>query len=86
MVKGKKEGFTKNRDEWWDDEVETAIERKKKAWQDYKASAKDKSMREIKKKQYKLQNHQTKVLMKMKREKAENKRDERLTNNFRENT
>ena len=57
MVKGKKEGFTKNRDEWWGNEVETAIKRKKKAWQDYKASAKDKSMREIKKKQYKLQNH-----------------------------
>ena len=66
--------------------METAIERKKKAWQDYKASAKDKSMREIKKKQYKLQKHQTKVLMKMKREKAENERDERLTNNFRANT
>ena len=56
--------------------MENAIEKKKKACQDYKASAKDKSMRDIKKKQYKLQNHQTKVLMKMKREKAENERNE----------
>nr|AMS36870.1 hypothetical protein [Heliconius erato] len=83
--KGKR-GFSKKRDEWWDDEVQDAVERKKKAWQDYKASGKDKSMRAIKKKEYQLQKHQTKVLIKMKREKAENERDERLTNNFKENT
>ena len=60
--KGKR-GFTKKRDEWWDDEVQDAIERKKKAWQDYKASGKNKNMTEIKKKAYKLQKHQTKVLI-----------------------
>ena len=43
-------------------------------------------MREIKKKEYKLQKHQTKVLKNMKRKKPENERDERLTNKFRENT
>ena len=47
--------------------MQDAVERKKKAWQDYKTSGKDKSMREIKKKEYKLQKHQTKVLIKMKR-------------------
>ena len=60
------------RDEWWDDEVQDAVEGKKKAWQDYEASGKDISMREIKKKEYKLQKHQTKVLIKVKRENAEN--------------
>ena len=35
-----------------DDEVQDAVERKKKARQDYKASGKDKSMRNIKKKEY----------------------------------
>ena len=66
--------------------MQDAVERKNNAWQDYKASGKDKSMKELKKKEYKLQKHQTKVLIKMKREKTENERDERLTNNFRENT
>ena len=56
--------------------MENAIERKKKAWQDYKASGKDKSMREIKKKEYSLQKLRTKVLVNLKREKAENERDE----------
>ena len=51
--KGKR-GFSKKRDEWWDDEVQDAIERKKKAWQDYEASGKDKNIREIKKEKYKL--------------------------------
>ena len=46
--KGKR-GFTKKRDGWWDDEVQDAIEKKNKAWQDYTASGKDKSMKEIKK-------------------------------------
>ena len=36
-------------------------------------------MKEIKKKEYKLQKHQTKVLIKIKRGKAENERDEKLT-------
>ena len=62
--------------------MQDTVERKKKAWQDYKASSKDKSMREIKKKKHKLQ----KVLIKMKRKEAETERDKRLTNNFRENT
>ena len=47
----RKRGFSKKRDEWWDDEVQDAVERKRKSWQD-KASGKDKSMREIKKKEY----------------------------------
>ena len=29
-------GFCKKRDEWWDDEVEDAVERNKKVWQNYK--------------------------------------------------
>ena len=47
-------GFSKNRDEWRDNEVWDVVERKKKAWQDYKASGKDKNIREIKKEEYKL--------------------------------
>ena len=42
------------------------------------ASGKDKNMREIKKKKYKLHKYQTKVLIKMKREKTENERDKRF--------
>ena len=83
--KGKR-GFSKKRYEWWDDEIQNAVERTKKAWQDYNASGKDKSMREIKKKEYKLQKHQITVLIKMKREKSENEEDKGLTNNFRKNT
>ena len=64
--------------------MQDAVERKKKAWQDYKASGKDRSTREIKKKEYKLQKHQAKVLIKIKSEKAENERNESF--NFRENT
>ena len=37
--KGKR-GFSKKRDEWWDDEVQDAVETQKKTWQDYKASGK----------------------------------------------
>ena len=70
--KGKR-GFSKKRYEWWDDEIQNAVERTKKAWQDYNASGKDKSVREIKKKDCKEQKHPTKVLIKMKLEKAGNK-------------
>ena len=42
--------LNKKRDKWWDDEAQDAVERKKKAWQDYKASGKEKSMREVKRK------------------------------------
>ena len=64
-ISGKrKRVFSKKRDEWWDDEVQGAVESKQKACQDCKASGKDKSMIEIKKKEYTLQKYQTKVLNK----------------------
>ena len=46
--KGKR-GYSKSC-EWWHDAVQDAVERKNKVWQDDKG--KDKSMREIKKKEY----------------------------------
>ena len=57
-----------------DDEVQYAVERKEKAWQDYKLSGKDKTIREIKKEEYEMQKHQMKVLIKMKYEKSENEK------------
>ena len=57
--------------------MQDAVKRKKKTWQDYKASGKDKSMKEIKKKEYQLQNYQTKVLMTMEHKESENERDQR---------
>ena len=41
-VQGKgKRGFSKKRDEWLDDEVQDVVERKKKTWQNCKASGKE---------------------------------------------
>ena len=37
--------FSKKRDEWWDDKVKDAVERKKNSWEDNNASGRNKNIR-----------------------------------------
>ena len=66
--------------------MKDAIVKKKKAWLDYLASNGDRSMKEMKNEQYKLQKRETKLLVKRKRERDRMRLDEKLSSNFRENS
>ncbi|KAJ0170975.1 hypothetical protein K1T71_013747 [Dendrolimus kikuchii] len=62
-----KRHITTKGDEWWDADVKSSVERKRKAWLDYVASLQQNdSMKEMKKEIYRLCKNETKALVKEK--------------------
>ena len=71
---------------WWDADVKSCVERKKKAWLDYVSVLQSNdSMRELKKDYYRRCKNETRALVKEKRERMILNEEERLTKDFEAN-